>query len=95
MADTYYILAEHLGPVRLPRLERLAVGGGSLHGVAARRAALPVMHVMELSCCGCDSDGCRTVVGCTDPETSWRSCGRRGRAGGAANIIICHILFTC
>jgi hypothetical protein len=36
-------LAEQLGPVRLPRLERVAVcEGEALRGFAARRAALPV-----------------------------------------------------
>jgi hypothetical protein len=63
------ILAEQLGPVRMPRLERLAVGGGdSLRGLPARRAALPALRVVELHRCGCSNDGC-PVVGCTHPRT--------------------------
>jgi hypothetical protein len=63
------MLAEQLGPVRLPRLERLAVdGGGSLHGIAARHAALPALRVVQLRQCCCDTTRC-PVVGCADPET--------------------------
>ena len=64
-------LPEHLGPVRLPRLERLAVrGGDSLRGLAARRAALPALRVVELQrCCYCCGSGYCPVVGCTRKET--------------------------
>jgi hypothetical protein len=62
-------LAEQLGPVRLPRLERLAVfGGGSLRGIAARRAALPALRVVQLRRCCCDISRC-PAVGCTYPKT--------------------------
>jgi hypothetical protein len=62
--------AEQLGPVRLPRLERLAVARGhTLRGLPARRAALPALRVVELRrCCCCGSYFC-PVVGCADPET--------------------------
>jgi hypothetical protein len=56
--------------VRLPRLERLAVvRRGSLCGLAALRAALPALRVVELKrqCCG--NYGC-PVIGCTHrPDT--------------------------
>jgi hypothetical protein len=62
-------LAENLGPVRLPRLERLAVGvGDSLRGLPARRAALPALRVVELHRCCCGHFGC-PVVGCTRKKT--------------------------
>jgi hypothetical protein len=63
------ILAEELGPVRLPRLERLGVyNGGSLRGFAARRAALPALRVVELELCFCGETHCK-VTGCTAFET--------------------------
>jgi hypothetical protein len=63
-------LTTSLGPVRLPRLERLAlVGRNSLRGFAARRAALPALRVMELGQCFCDKDGC-PVAGCSEPESA-------------------------
>jgi hypothetical protein len=59
--------AEELGPVRLPRLERLAVfGGNDLRGLPARRAALPALRVVELQRCCCGSY-C-PVAGCNHPE---------------------------
>jgi hypothetical protein len=64
-------LDEQLGPVRLPRLERLAACDDEavaiLRGVAAHRAALPTLRVVELYWCCCDNYGC-PVVGCTHPE---------------------------
>jgi hypothetical protein len=66
-----YDLAEQLGPVRLPRLARLAMTGGeppSLRGFAARRAALPALRVVELQRCLCDTYYNCLVVGCTSPE---------------------------
>jgi hypothetical protein len=65
-----YILAEHLGPVRLPRLERLAArGGGSLCGFAACGATLPALSVAELQRCCCGKYVC-SVVGCSHPRTA-------------------------
>jgi hypothetical protein len=62
-------LDEQLGPVRLPRLERLAVWAGDhLRRLPARRAALPALRVVELRRCCCGNDGC-PVVGCTEPQT--------------------------
>ena len=62
-------LAKEMGPVRLPRLERLGVyNGGSLRGFAARRAALPALRVVELELCFCGETHCK-VTGCTAPET--------------------------
>ena len=63
------MLAEKLGPVRLPRLERLAVWERhNLGGFAARRAALPALRVVELYSCCCGNYDCE-VVGCTYPRT--------------------------
>jgi hypothetical protein len=69
-------LAEQLGPVRLPRLERLAVDSecangiwsGVLEGFAALRPSIPALRVVELSGCICFNAGC-LVVGCLDLET--------------------------
>ena len=66
-------LAERLGSVRLPRLERLAVRGGDsaavfLDGFASLRASIPALQVVELDLCFSGNYGC-PVVGCTDPET--------------------------
>jgi hypothetical protein len=58
------MLAEQLGPVRLPRLERLAVRrGDSLRGFAARRAALPALCVVERKRCFCGNNDCVVVGG--------------------------------
>ena len=63
-------LAQDLGPVRLPRLERLAVYEGvSLRGLLARRAALPALRVVELRQCWCCSSHFGPVFGCANPET--------------------------
>jgi hypothetical protein len=66
-------LAEQLGPVRLPRLERLAAGGAGstaalLEGVAARRPSIPALRVVELSWCFCYDDDC-PLAGCSHPRT--------------------------
>jgi hypothetical protein len=67
-------LAEDLGPVRLPRLERLTVyGDGSaaadfLEGFAALRPSIPALRVVELQWCFCGDEECQ-VVGCTHPQT--------------------------
>jgi hypothetical protein len=64
----HVILAEKLGPVRLPRLERLAVDWVySLRGLPARRAALPALRVVDLGRCRCNNSDCE-VVGCTHPQ---------------------------
>jgi hypothetical protein len=80
-------LAELLGPVRLPRLERLAVDAGKcLRGFAARRAALPALRVVELADCFCGDFEC-PVVGCTrkkDCEAPGGAAGGVAGAGGAA-----------
>jgi hypothetical protein len=72
------ILVYQLGPVRLPRLERLAVGEDSswangiwsafLKGFADLRPSIPALRVVELRWCVCGNDGC-PVVGCTRPTT--------------------------
>jgi hypothetical protein len=74
-ADDEFTLAEQLGPVRLPRLERMAAGVGGedsvyvfLEGFAALRSSIPALRVMELQFCLCDDDVC-PIVGCTHPET--------------------------
>jgi hypothetical protein len=72
-ADDEFTLAEQLGPVRLPRLERLAVRefdsiSALLEGFAALRPTIPALRALELRQCVCGNDGC-PVVGCTDPET--------------------------
>jgi hypothetical protein len=62
------LLAEKLGPVRLPRLERLAVWERhNLGGLPARRAALPALRVVQLRRCCCHNRDC-PVVGCTNPR---------------------------
>ena len=65
-------LAEELGPVRLPRLERLVVrysfASHFLEDFAALRPILPALQVLELDRCVCDNDGC-PVVACTEPQT--------------------------
>ena len=67
-------LAEQLGPVRLPRLERLAVhpilrGGASLRGFAALPPSIPALRVVELHCC-CGGGNYRCpVISCTSPKT--------------------------
>jgi hypothetical protein len=65
-------LAEQLGPVRLPRLERLAVLEHSvavlLEGFAALRPSIPFLRALELRRCVCVTNGC-PIVGCTDRET--------------------------
>jgi hypothetical protein len=66
-------LAQDLGPVRLPRLERLAAfrvgsAAGFLEGFAALRPSIPTLRVVELKACICSNEACE-VVGCTDPET--------------------------
>jgi hypothetical protein len=65
--------AEQLGPVRLPRLERLAVFeedsvSAFLEGFAALRRNLPALRALELRPCVCDNNDC-PIVGCTDPRT--------------------------
>jgi hypothetical protein len=62
------LLAKQLGPVRLPRLERLAVAVGSLRGFAALRPSIPALRVVELELCCCNTTRCQ-VAGCTHPET--------------------------
>jgi hypothetical protein len=66
-------LVEQLGPVRLPRLERLAARlvctPAFLDGFAARRPSIPALRVVELQWCWCDNKyGC-PVVGCVHPRT--------------------------
>jgi hypothetical protein len=66
-------LAQDLGTVRLPRLERLAVRGDDSAAVfldefAALRPNLPALRVVELCPCVCGDYDC-PVVGCTDPKT--------------------------
>jgi hypothetical protein len=66
-------LAQDLGPVRLPRLERLAVikqdnVSSFLEGFAARRPSIPALRAVELSSCLCGIYEC-PIVGCTHPET--------------------------
>jgi hypothetical protein len=61
-------LAEQLGPVRLPRLERLAASGASLRGLAALRPSIPALCVVELHCCRCGHTRC-PVIGCTRRKT--------------------------
>jgi hypothetical protein len=62
-------LAEHLGPVRLPRLERLAVcRGDCLRGSTARRAALPALRMVELRRCFCDVTHCK-MTDCAHLQT--------------------------
>jgi hypothetical protein len=72
-ADDEFTLVEQLDPVRLPRLERLAVRGDDSAAVfldefAALRPCIPALRVVELQWCFCDNGGC-PIVGCTDPET--------------------------
>jgi hypothetical protein len=71
-ADDASTLAEQLGPVRLPRLERLAVRGGCtpafLDGFAALRPSIPALRALELWRCFCGETHCK-VTGCTHPET--------------------------
>jgi hypothetical protein len=75
-ADDEFTLAEQLGPVRLPRLERLAVAVGEedsvaafvLEGFAALRPSIPALRALELQWCLCGDYGC-PIVGCTHPET--------------------------
>jgi hypothetical protein len=67
-------LAKEMGPVRLPRLEWLAVReydsiSAFLEGFAALRPSIPALRVVELQWCLCDDDDC-PVVGCTHPETA-------------------------
>jgi hypothetical protein len=76
-------LAHDLGPVRLPRLERLAVNydsvtcsatfevesaPGFLEDFTALRPSIPALRVVELRWCVCQHEACE-VVGCDDPET--------------------------
>jgi hypothetical protein len=67
-------LAEQLGPVRLPRLERLVVYQfewarvryAFLQGFAALRPAIPALRAVELQSCFCGNYGCK-VFGCAHP----------------------------
>ena len=61
-------LAEQLGPVRLPRLERLVAGVDSLRGFAALSPSIPFLRALELRRCVCVTNGC-PIVGCSHPET--------------------------
>jgi hypothetical protein len=73
-------LAEQLGAVRLPRLERMAVPVGEedsfrggllsafLEGFAALRPSIPALQALELQRCVCDDDDC-PLAGCSHPRT--------------------------
>jgi hypothetical protein len=66
-------LAKEMGPVRLPRLERLAARGGDsaavfLDGFAALRPSIPALRALELGRCVCGDYDC-SVADCTHPRT--------------------------
>jgi hypothetical protein len=66
-------LAKQLDPVRLPRLERLAVRGDDSAAVfldefAALGPSIHALRVVEVQWCCCGNDGC-PLVGCTAFET--------------------------
>lgn len=71
-------LAEQLGEVQLPALERLEVRVGPaadvadfLDGLPGRAAALPALRALALTRCFCGDAGCG-VAGCGDAEAAAR-----------------------